>query len=253
MTTTFLNRLLRYTLTDISIMLAAVFLPVAVYLGVTFDTGQWNTPAGPVANLHFIVAMSIALYGTATVAANEGATITAERDTNWLRAIALTRLGMNRYIAVKLLITLVVSVVPILAIAAISPLRGAEAPVSMWFAVGTCCLVGAVIFGLFGLMMGLWFSGSTVTRYMGLIMMLIAFMGNLFLPLEGMLLDLARFTPMFGPGMLTRSVIWYLSPGTGGGADNQLFPLWQLILNMGAWTLIFVALAWLGHRRGLRR
>ena len=78
-------------------------------------------------------------------------------------------------------------------------------------------------------------------------LVLLGFAGNLFIPLSGVMLDLARFTPLYGVNALARY------PLTGGVVNGDVAdPLWLPVVNVVAWTLILggVAAVLVRRRRG---
>jgi ABC-2 type transporter len=79
----------------------------------------------------------------------------------------------------------------------------------------------------------------------------LAFLGNMFMPLTGAMLDIARFTPMYGYVSLVRY------PQVEGEIQQtdplQTDSIWLLIANYLAWLLVFSGLAVLGQRRSRKR
>ena len=64
---------------------------------------------------------------------------------------------------------------------------------------------GAVTFSLYGLVVGLTFRSEAAVFVAGAGMLVIlAFLGNIFFPLSGTLLTLAKFTPLYGYVSLAR-------------------------------------------------
>jgi ABC-2 type transport system permease protein len=83
-------------------------------------------------------------------------------------------------------------------------------------------------------------------------LVLLAFLGNLFVPLSGAILDIARFTPMYGYSGLAH---WPQLHGKLIAADDETGsdPMWALILNFVAWSVIFGLISVWAVRRGRRR
>jgi ABC-2 type transport system permease protein len=75
-----------------------------------------------------------------------------------------------------------------------------------------------------------------------------AFFGNVFMPLDGVMLDVARLTPLYGFVALSR---WPLTDGTL--TTGQTDPLWAVVLNILVWLAVFAALVFAGVRRSRRR
>mgnify|MGYP002652706868 CR=1 FL=1 len=77
---------------------------------------------------------------------------------------------------------------------------------------------------------------------------ILAFLGNVFMPLDGWLLTLARFTPMFG---VVNAAERPITEGWISGGVN--IPAWQAWANMGAWFLVLAVACTLVMRRTGRR
>jgi ABC-2 type transport system permease protein len=82
---------------------------------------------------------------------------------------------------------------------------------------------------------------------------ILAFMGNIFYPLSGTLLTMAKFTPLYGYVSLARYPLTegYLVSTSNGPTTHEA--LWVPVLNVSVWAVIFSLLAiWL-VRRGRSR
>ena len=108
--------------------------------------------------------------------------------------------------------------------------------------------VGSALFAIYGLAVCLVFrSENSVGIASGLIVVM-AFLGNVFSPMSGLLLDIGRLTPLYGYAALARY------PLTGGWTPTGAHdPLWLLVANVLAWTVIFAGAAAWGVRRGRER
>lgn len=76
-----------------------------------------------------------------------------------------------------------------------------------------------------------------------------AFFGNLFAPLQGVLLKISRFTPLYGAATLAR---WPLNEGVFHFYDGSAVTtenIWWAIGNIVAWTAIFAIMCVFGARR----
>ena len=77
------------------------------------------------------------------------------------------------------------------------------------------------------------------------------FLGNLFMPLDGTLFTLSRFTPIYGVGALgTRPILGDDVIMMSGIATEAL---WVPLTNMIAWTLLFALMCLAARRRTTRR
>ena len=76
-------------------------------------------------------------------------------------------------------------------------------------------------------------------------LVLLAFFGNMFFPLSGWQLTVAKFTPLYGYISLARRT---LSEGQVlDGTTGELIPepLWQVLANVSFWTVALVGIAFL--------
>ena len=107
---------------------------------------------------------------------------------------------------------------------------------------------GSALFAVYGLAVCLAFrSDNSVGIASGLIVIM-AFLGNVFTPMSGLILDIGRFTPLYGYAALAR---YPLTDGwTPTGTHD---PLWLPVANVLAWTVIFALVALWGLRRGQER
>jgi len=117
-----------------------------------------------------------------------------------------------------------------------------------WVATAGIILGIGLMYGLFGLGVGLFFSSDSAAALASISMTFFAFFGNVFMPLDGVMLDIARFTPLYGFVALSR---WPLTDGvlTTGQTD----PLWMLFLNVVVWLALFVLLVMMGMKRSRAR
>ena len=82
--------------------------------------------------------------------------------------------------------------------------------------------------------------------------MIFAFLGNIFIPLSGVMLTIAKFTPLYGIVSLAR---YPLTEGYSVDMDGNLSheALWVPLVNVGVWTLILALLTVYLVRRGRDR
>ena len=95
-----------------------------------------------------------------------------------------------------------------------------------------CVWVGSLVFAAFGLFIGYLLPTENVMQFLGIALMLFAFGGGLFIPLDTyphVLQTLAKFTPLYGLNQLVHA------PQIGGNVHMA----W--VLNAVAWLVIFAA------------
>ncbi len=243
---------LRRRLRDkVGVFFSAV-LPAFFYIifGASPDYGDESINDG---NVAMWVMIGMAGYGAVTATTGVGGESAIERMQGWGRQLGLTPITDRTYIMVKTSVALAFGAVPVALIYAIGAFTGAEAPLWIWVASAAILLAGATIFALYGLDVGMAFRSESALGAIGGSLVVLSFLGNIFIPLSGWQLTVARFTPLYGYVALAR---W---PLTGGGELDQETgelietQLWQPVLNVAVWTLVFVGIALVLVPRGRER
>jgi ABC-2 type transport system permease protein len=153
----------------------------------------------------------------------------------------------------KAVVAVVVAAFPIAAVYALGWLTGAEAPWEIWVLTAFITLIGAVTFSLYGLAIGLTFRSEAAVSAGAGMLVILSFLGNLFFPLTGTWLALAKLTPLYGYAYLARYPINEGLSTDNDGNPIPVDPLWMPTLNVVVWTLLFAVVAvWL-VRRGRSR
>lgn len=223
-------------------------MPVAMYLlfGAGMDYGTRSAGNG---NVSFYVMTSMAAYGTAVAMSSLTSLAATEAKQGWGRQLAMTPLTTTGYAITKLLTAVAFAALALIAVFAAGWVTGASVDdVWRWAATAGIIVGLGLMFGLYGLGVGLFFSSDSAAALASISMTFFAFFGNVFMPLDGMMLDIARFTPLYGFVALCR---WPLTDGqlTTGQTDE----MWMLLLNIGVWLAVFVALVMFGARRSRAR
>ena len=83
------------------------------------------------------------------------------------------------------------------------------------------------------------------------LLVVLAFFGNLFMPLSGTLLEIAKFTPMYGlKGLASWPQMEGMTTGMNAAQEDSLL---GLLVNVLAWTAIFAVTTLLAARRSTAR
>lgn len=223
-------------------------MPVAMYLLFGANAAYASTSAGN-GNVAFYVMASMAAFGTATAMTSLCALAASESGQGWGRQIALTPLSIAGYTVVKLAVALSYAALATLLVFTVGALTGARADSPwVWLGVAGIILGGGLMFGLFGLGVGLAFNSDSAASLASISITLFGFVGNVFMPLSGTMLTVAHFTPMYGYVALAR---WPLTEGAliAGGSDS----IWLVLANVAAWALAFGLLVRVGVLRSRRR
>ncbi|MDN5790033.1 MAG: ABC transporter permease [Micrococcales bacterium] len=236
----------RITRNYIGLFFTAV-LPAFFFLifGATIDAKDTAIGNG---NVAMYVMISMACYGAATATTSIGGQAALERMQGWGRQLGLTPLKDSSYVGMKALIAMVVAAIPILLTYLLGVFLGASGSTSAWLLSAVACLLGAVVFAAFGILVGSAFNSEASIGAASGTLVIFAFLGNVFIPLSGIMLAVGRFTPLYGYAALARF------PLTQGHlADGSFEPLWVPLLNVVVWALIFGMLAVWFVRRGRDR
>ena len=239
------------TFRDVSNLLFTFALPVLMYL--LFGTSEYAERPFGNGNVAFQVMASMGGYAAVISATAIAALAATEATLGWGRQLGLTRLRPSSFIAMKVLTGVSMGGIASGLVFIVGALTGAKAD-SWWVWVVTWLigLVGSVLFALYGLGTALLMRSENAVGIASGVIVFLAFFGNVFMPLEGVMLQIARFTPMYGYVGLMR---WPQLEGkvlqpTGETITDSV---WLLIANVVAWALIFTVMALLGQRRSHTR
>ncbi|MBW8762210.1 MAG: ABC transporter permease [Microbacterium sp.] len=223
-------------------------MPIAMYLlfGATSSYGTLSAGNG---NVAFYVMTSMAAYGCAVAMSSLTSLAATEAKQGWGRQLAMSPLTTTGYALTKLLTAVAYAAFSVLGVFIAGMLTGAEVDDAWrWLATAGIILGLGLIYGLWGLGVGLYFNGDSATALASISMTFFAFFGNVFMPLDGLMLDIARFTPLYGFVALSR---WPLTEGhlTTGQTDQP----WMLVLNAVVWVSLFSVLVMAGAKRSRAR
>ena len=242
---TYLRLDLRRQLRDKFGMFFMVGLPAFMYL--VFGLGS-DDPVGS-GNVSMYVMLSMAAYGAVTATTSVAGSAYVEQIMGWGRQLSLTRARPVQLVALKTAIAMIVAAVPVALIYGIGAVTGARGDASDWLVSAAVIWLGSALFAIYGLAVCTNFrSQSAVGTASGLIVIM-AFLGNVFSPMTGLILDIGRFTPLYGYAGLARYPLTDGYLPLDAGRDS----VWLLLANVGAWTVTFALLALLGVRRSRER
>ncbi|WP_029067915.1 ABC transporter permease [Jonesia quinghaiensis] len=248
MNTTFFRIDLMRQLRDYGNLIFVLIMPTTMYIifGATQSFG--DDPAGN-ANVSFYIMASMAAYGGALSAASIAGTAAIEQMQGWGRQLGLTPASGRRIVATKVAVALTITALAITFVFVTGALTGARADSpSVWVFTFLLILGGSSIFALLGYAIAVTFKSDSATGIASGAIVLLSFLGNVFTPLSGTMLTIAKFTPLYGYVSLAR---WPQLEGVvlNEGSDE----LWLILANITVWIALFAALAVLGTRRGRQR
>lgn len=232
-------------------------LPTALFVMFTsMSSSGGQSPADAPAGEGNVVAylmVSIALYGAVTATTSIAGSASVERQLGWGRQLSLTALTGGQYMLGKTLVALGIAVLPVVLVFGAGVAMGAEfSDLWRWAASAGLVLLGAMPFALFGLAAALVFRSEAAVSAASGMLVVFSFLGNLFIPLSGTLLEIARFTPLYGSGVLAR---WPLLEGSLATMEGEMQSdsLGTVLLCVGAWTALFALVCLIAARRRTSR
>lgn len=222
-----------------------VALPAFLFL--VFGLGD-EEPYGS-GNVAFYVMTGMAAYGAVTATTTIAGTAATEQIMGWGRQLALTPLRPLAFVASKAAVAMAVAAVPIALIFGIGAATGASGTGPDWVLTALVAWGGSLVFAVYGLAMCLVLKGQNAASVASGLIVIMSFLGNLFTPMDGLVLAIGRFTPLYGYAGLARF------PQTEGvlPIDAGTDSIWLLLANVTAWTVIFAAVAVWGLRRRRER
>lgn len=203
-------------------------------------------------NVALYVMISMAVYGAVTATVSVGGMAAVERMQGWGRQLGLTPLRDTSYVGAKAIVAMAIACIPIGLIYGIGIATGAKGDLWVWGATAAITLFGAALFALYGLVFGLAFKSESAIGAASGSLVIFAFLGNIFIPLSGVMLTIAKFTPLYGLVSLAR---YPLTEGYSVSMEGELshVDLWVPLVNVGVWTTILVLLTVHLVRRGRDR
>ncbi|MBM7824738.1 ABC-2 type transport system permease protein [Arcanobacterium pluranimalium] len=226
-------------------------IPLLMFIIFGTTTSYAEYPFGN-GNVAMMTMINMALYGATSVTVALASNAAVERMQGWGRQIALTPLRDSQYILVKVVVAGAFALLPMLAIYFTGFVTTSEAPARVWALSFALILAGALVMALYGLFFGLALKSDSGTTIATGTLVVLSFLGNLFVPLSGTMLTISKFTPLYGLGVIAR---WPLAEGANVGMDGKAVQesLTLAIANLSVWTLVLAAASLWAFKRSRSR
>jgi ABC-2 type transport system permease protein len=211
----------------------SLLLPTVLFLAFGLNSSYVTSKPSPGAhgNTTAFILISMALYGGMLATTTGGARVSLERSAGWSRQLRLTPLSPAAYIIIKLVSSLMLGLVSVAVVNIVGAVTGRpHMSVALWIGSALAVWIGSLVFAAFGLFLGYVLPADNVMQLMGIVLMLLGFLGGLFIPLSSypqILQDIAHFTPVYGLNQLVHA------PLLGDGVHLS----W--VINAVAWLVIF--------------
>lgn len=220
-----------------------MFIIIGLPLRTTALTDTPLSEGGPSVAAYIMVSM--AMYGAMMSATQTGAAVAVERAQGWSRQLRLTPLNPLVNVLTKMIAGMLLGLLAIVATYVAAAIAGIQLSATQWIVTGLVgWLLAGAVFTTLGLMVGYMVPGENAAQITSLAIVLLAFIGGLFYPIDSMpdfMQVIAKFTPVYGISDIARA------PLTG-----EPFEIWALV-NALVWLGIFVAGTVFFFRRDTKR
>ncbi|MDR2280775.1 MAG: ABC transporter permease [Gordonia sp. (in: high G+C Gram-positive bacteria)] len=227
-------------------MIFTIAMPALLYL--VFGATQKHSEMVGSGNVAFYVLVGMAVYGAILAASSNAASVSIEQQAGWTRTLMMTPLKPSGYVATKVALALTMSALPVLVLTVVGAISGAKAPVGVWIACLLIGWLGSSVFAALGLALGSVLKADGAMQALGGVLALLAFAGNVFVPLSGTMLRIAEFTPMFGVVSLARYPL-----DSGVTIDGTEISVWVMVANAVFWAATFATAAAFFYSRSSNR
>lgn len=199
-----------------------------------FGVGNKGARGGDIVIAYVMISMAV--YGAMVGNTSGGASVALERSVGWSRQLRLTPLHPLAYVSMKVLTSMTLGLLAICGTFTVGALSGVHMPLTTWLASGLAAWTCSFVFAAFGLFVGFLFPAENVMQFVGPLLAIMAMFGGLFVPLSQLphgMQTFAKFTPMYGVGLLARAPL--VGGATVWAAGSVL--VWTLLFAIGATAL----------------
>ncbi len=159
------------------------------------------------------IMVSMGLFGSMSAAIGSGGSIAVERGLGWNRQLRLTPLRPTTYVLSKVVLSLLMAVPPLLLTYLIGAFSlGVRLTPAVWAQVFLGSWLSALPFAALGVAVGYLAKPDSVQQVSGLIYMLLAAFGGLWVPVEVMphlMRTIANYTPAYWAGQVARGPLFH--------------------------------------------
>lgn len=240
MTAALLRMELRRVVRDPVLLFFVAVLPLACYLGFGLALPLDSVPGVDPTLLRSGLMVGLAAYGAATAAATITGQAAVERLQGWGRQLALTPAGDRGYATAKIAVAALVACLPIALTFAAGAVTGVALAWWQWLGCAALLVLGSVTWACYGLAVGLTGRSQSSLAIASGGLVLFSFLGGVYLPVGGALLQLARLTPLYGYVTLAR---WPVTSGRSALEGQPVEHLAVALVNILGWTAVFAVAA----------
>lgn len=244
---------LKHALLNVASFFYLLVMPVGFYLLFGAFQSYSDIPMRD-GNASTYVMLGMAIYGAVVGALSSAGEAVVEIEQGWGRQLALTPLSRAQHMFTKFVNALVTTALPVLAVNTVGTLTGSEIPFKQQVLCALVTVLAASVFAFFGTAIALLFKNARAVNVAAGLVVFMAFFGTVFSPPSPELLEVSRFTPLYGVAQLSR---YFFTSGdivtTSATEPIITDPISYALLNFAAWAIIFLGASILLHQKGKER
>lgn len=234
-------------------LIFCLIIPATLYL--MFGAATTNSDSVlKTGNVSAFLMTGMGLYGSSIAMTSISGSATQARQEGWNRQLHLAGLTTTQSLIGTIIAMVTFAVLPILVTFTAAGATGSRFDHAwQWLATAVVSWVVTLPFAVYGLAATLWLRTETATGISSGSLVVLAFFGGVFMPLQGTLFNISRFTPFYGPITIAH---WPQMEGQKLGSSGNVVmsesPVFALAVTL-LWTAIFAALCIVGARRTIKK
>lgn len=211
-------------------MVFSLGLPIFMYLMYGTGHSYAKLPMGD-GNISARILINMTTYGVIVALSSMGAAVALERSNGWLRYVAMTPLGVKRWLASKMMAGLGIGAIIIAVCYGVGAFVQAEMTARAWISSAIAALLCAAMAMPFGLAVAMSLKSESAFSIVGGGTSLLAFSSGMFTPLHSMgstMQTIGQFMPYYGTARIPEAMLW--------GIGHVTWKDWTSVI---AWFAIF--------------
>ncbi|WP_418969686.1 hypothetical protein [Alloscardovia omnicolens] len=200
------------------------------------------------ANVSAIMLIQIAFYSAVLASTMSGSLVARDREAQWTRTMYLAGVSDYKLILCRFGWGVCASAISTTLLYIIAASTGAVMPVRWWLITWFTIIAISTLFSGFGQFAGSIFSDHNAGGIASGIIVLLAFVSDIFIPLQHTMFTVAQFMPLFGFKSALTGVLM-----DGHSAAMQELNATFVWINVSVWSVVLIGLSYIAVRLSRRR
>lgn len=227
-------------------MMVVFSLGLPIFMYIMFGTGHSyvTEPVGS-GNVSARILINMTTYGVIVAMSSMSVAIVMERQNGWIRQIALTPLGLGRWIATKVFASVILGVIIIAGCYAVGASVQAQMSTKAWITSAVAIVLCAALASPLAMAVAFSMRSEAAFSIVGGGSSIVAFASGMFTPLDSMgstMQTVGQFMPFYGINRIPMAMLW--------GIDHTTWKDWT---SVAVWLAISVTFATLASRNKVGR